>query len=143
MAKPIEFDEFYSLLSAVKSGDRKKKKKLETLLIKYKNGEDAASAYDELGKIFCVVGSKSLYEYTGIDDLAFLGTLNQSVWDYLKVRMGCKLNQYIIDSMNSHAEKNKLAAAISKKWELSTEEITDNLAGLAEYITEGIVDIFP
>ncbi len=141
MTKPIEFGSFYKLLKAAKHGDKEKIKELEWVLAEYEHAKDATSAYDELGQIFCHHGVMELYDYTGIDDIAYIASINSSIWDYLKVRMNSSLRDYMIKSMLSHAKKHKLAEKISTKWDFDINEFKPNVEGLATYVSEGIIEL--
>jgi len=141
MTKPVEFGEFYKLLQSVKAGDPEKNKELDWMLAEYEHAKDATCSYDELGQIFCHHGIMELYEYTGVDDITFISSLEKSVWDYLGIRMGISINQYMIDSMISHAREHELAKKMSGKWNTSIDELEENIQGLAEYVVEGIIDV--
>ena len=141
MSKQIEFGKFYKILDAVKSGDKEKKEELDWLLAEYEHAKESAGPYDELGQIFCHIGVMELYEYTGTDNITYINGLENSVWNYLEVRMNITLPEYMVNSMLTHAEDHQLAKKISNKWDFETTEIENNLEGLAKYVTEGIVDL--
>ena len=141
MTNSVEFGSFYKLLQAVRDGNQEKGKELEWLLAEYEHAKDATSAYDELGQIFCHHGVMELYEYTGVENISYINGLNASVWSYLKVRMKIDLQEYMVKSMLKHAKDHKLAKRISKKWDFESEEIEENVEGLAKYVSEGIVGL--
>ena len=141
MAKPVEFGKFYKLLQAVKSGDEEKNKELQWILAEYEHAKESTSPYDELGQIFCHHGVMELYEYTGVDNVKFISCLEKSVWDYLEVRMGITLPQYMRSSMISHANKHELVKKMSNKWNASVDELEENIENLAQYVVEGIIDV--
>ena len=141
MTKPIEFGSFYKLLKGVIEGDDKDKKELQWLLAEYEHAKDATSAYDELGQIFCHHGIMELYDYTGTDNLQYITCLEKSIWDYLQIRMGKNLNEYMVTAMMKHANIHKLPEKISTKWNTSISEIEDNLEDLANYVSEGIIEL--
>ncbi len=141
MAEPVEFGSFYQLLQSVKKGSEERIKELEWMLAEYEHAKESKSAYDELGQIFCHHGIMELYEYTGIDNIQLISKFEESVWSYLKLRMNYSLSEYMIKSMVAHAEEHDLAKKMSNKWEVSTEEISENMEGLAKYVTDGIVEV--
>ena len=141
MSEPVEFSSFYQLLKSVKQGSEERIKELEWMLAEYEHAKESKNAYDELGQIFCHHGIMELYEYTGIDNIQLISNFEDSVWSYLTLRMNYSLPQYMIKSMMDHAEEHSLAQKMSEKWKTSTEEIKDNLEGLARYVTEGIIEI--
>ncbi len=141
MTKPVEFSSFYKLLKAVRDGDKKKGEELEWMLAEYEHANEATSAYDELGQIFCHHGVMELFEYTGVDNIPYIKSLNNEVWEYLKVRMLMDLKEYMIKSMLNHAQQHQLAKKISSKWNSDLEEIEENMGGLAKYVTEGIIEL--
>ena len=55
--------------------------------------------------------------------------------------MNIDLTEYMVKSMLSHAKQHDLAVKISTKWEISTEEIEENMQDLAKYVVEGIMEI--
>ena len=141
MNKPIEFGSFYKLLKEVINGNDEEKRKLEWLLAEYEHAKDATSAFDELGQIFCHHGIMELYEYTGTDNIQYIKSLENSVWEYLKIRMGIGLNEYMVKTMLNHAYDHKLSQKISGKWNTQASDIEENIEGLAVYVAEGIVDL--
>ena len=141
MAEPVVFGSFYQLLKSVKQGSEERIKELEWMLAEYEHAKESKNAYDELGQIFCHHGIMELYEYTGIDNIQIISSFENSVWNYLKLRMNYSLSQYMIKSMVDHAKQHDLAEKISEKWEVSTEEIQENMEGLAKYVAEGIVEV--
>ena len=141
MTNSVEFGSFYKLLQAVRDGNQEKGKELEWLLAEYEHAKDATSAYDELGQIFCHHGVMELYEYTGVENVSYINSLDNSVWDYLKIRMKTGLREYMVKSMLNHANDHRLAQKISSKWEFDINEIENNIEGLAKYVTEGIVEL--
>ena len=141
MTDKVEFGSFYKLLQAAKDGDKQKIKELEWILAQYEHAKDATSAYDELGQIFCHHGVMELYDYTGTDDITYITSLDNSVWNYLNVRMEISLQSYMIKSMLNHAKDHTLVKNISAKWNYDVNDIEDNIEGLAKYVTEGIVEI--
>ena len=141
MANAIEFGSFYKLLQAARDGNEERNKELEWMLAEYEHAKDAKNPYDELGQIFCHHGVMELYDYTGTDDIKYINSLDKSVWDYLQIRMNLSISDYMVKSMLNHAKEHQLAKKISSKWEVETNEINDNLEGLAKYVTEGIVEL--
>ena len=141
MAESIEFSSFYQLLQSVKQGNEKEVKELEWMLAEYEHAKESKSAYDELGQIFCHHGIMELYEYTGLDNIQIISDLNNSVWEYLKLRIGSSLEEFMVKSMLSHSKEHGLASKIGKKWDLASSEIEENLEGLARYVSEGIIQI--
>ena len=142
MSKPIEFNEFYELLKAAKNGNKKKKENLDWILAEYEHAEGSENAYDELGQVFCHIGVMGLYEYAGIDDLQYINHLKKSVWEYLEVRMGINLTLHMVETMMEHAKQHELSTKMSDKWDISREELAENMEGLAKYVAEGIADVF-
>ncbi len=141
MTKPVEFGEFYSLLQAVIGGDEEKEKELQWMLAEYEHAKGSTSSYDELGQIFCHHGVMELYEYTGVDNIKFISSMEKSVWDYLQVRMQISLPDYMVKSMLSHAKEHNLANKISSKWDVQIEELDENMEDLAKYVADGIIEI--
>ncbi len=141
MTNPVEFGSFYKLLQEVRDGNQQKSQELEWMLAEYEHAKEATSAYDELGQIFCHHGVMELYEYTGVENVSYINSLDKSVWSYLKKRMNIELQEYMIQSMMNHSRDHQLAKKISGKWDLNQEEVEDNMAGLAKYVAEGIVDL--
>ncbi len=141
MPSPVEFSSFYQLLQSVKQGNEKEVKELEWMLAEYEHAKESKSAYDELGQIFCHHGIMELYEYTGLDNIQIISDLNTSVWEYLKLRIGSSLEEFMVKSMLSHSKEHGLASKIGKKWDLASSEIEENLEGLARYVSEGIIQI--
>ena len=141
MPSPVEFSSFYQLLQSVKLGNEKEVKELEWMLAEYEHAKESKNAYDELGQIFCHHGIMELYEYTGLDNIQIISDLNTSVWEYLKLRIGSSLEEFMVKSMLSHSKEHGLASKIGKKWDLATGEIEENLEGLARYVSEGIIQI--
>ena len=141
MPSPVEFSSFYQLLQSVKLGNEKETKELQWMLAEYEHAKESKNAYDELGQIFCHHGIMELYEYTGLDNIQIISGLNSSVWEYLKLRMGYTLEEFMIMSMLSHAKEHGLATKLCKKWDLVNDEIEGNLDGLAKYVVEGIIEI--
>ncbi len=141
MESPIEFNEFYRLLREVKKGNNKKSEELEWILAEYEHGKDCKSHFDELGQIFCHMGVMKLYEYVGVEDIKYISALEQTVWNYLKKRMGEGAHEHLVECMKSHAEKHELSQVISEKWGISKEELENNIEGLAAYVTDGILEV--
>ncbi len=140
MAKPIEFNDFYKLLSSVKDGDQKKTKELEWVLAEYEHAKDSESGFDELGQIFCHIGVMELFEYVGSDDIKYISDLDKVIWNYLKIRMGKSLLDFLIVKMNDHSKEHKLPEKISKKWDIDINDIELNVSDLAKYVSIGIID---
>jgi len=141
MTKPIEFNEFYRLLDSVRNGDTKQKKELEWTLAEYEHAKDSSSSFDELGQIFCHIGVMELFDYSGSDDIKYISTLDQKVWDYLQLRMGTGLREYLVEKMISHSNEHELPAKLSKKWDVKIEDLQSNVNDLAKYVSEGIVEV--
>ena len=141
MPSPVEFSSFYQLLQSVKQGNEKEVKELEWMLAECEHAKESKNAYDELGQIFCHHGIMELYEYTGLDNFQIISDLNTSVWEYLKLRIGSSLEEFMVKSMLSHSKEHGLASKIGKKWDLASSEIEENLEGLARYVSEGIIQI--
>ena len=141
MAEPVEFGSFYQLLQSVKQGSEERIKELEWMLAEYEHAKESKNAYDELGQIFCHHGIMELYEYTGIENIQLISSLEEPVWNYLKIRTSSSLSEYMVNSMLSHAKQHGLATKMSEKWDISTDEIEDNMHDLAKYVVEGIIQI--
>ncbi len=141
MAEPVEFSSFYQLLQSAQQGNEEKIQELEWMLAEYEHAKESKNAYDELGQIFCHHGIMELYDYTGIDNIQIISDLEEPVWNYLQLRTKYSLAEYMIQSMLSHAKQHDLAIKISTKWEISTEEIEENMQDLAKYVVEGIMEI--
>ena len=141
MPKPIEFKEFYELLKAAKNGNKKEREKLEWILAEYEHAEGSESAYDELGQVFCHIGVMGLYDYAGSDDIQFISRLEKAVWDYLEVRMGISLTQHMVETMIEHAKQHELSTKMCEKWDISREELAENIEDLAVYVAEGIIEV--
>ncbi len=141
MANPVEFGSFYKLLKSARDGNEEKNQELEWMLAEYEHAKDAESAYDELGQIFCHHGVMELYEYTGVESLSYINSLDNSVWDYLKTRMQTGLHSYMVSSMLNHAKDHQLAKKVSSKWDGNLAEIEENIENLANYVAEGIVEL--
>ena len=141
MTKPIEFSSFYKLLKEVLNGNAQKQNELEWILAEYEHAKDATSAYDELGQIFCHHGVMELYEYTGLDDIKYITSLETPVWKYLKNRMDIDLSKYMIKAMLNHANDHNLTKKLSDKWDTPISEIEENIGDLAQYVTDGIVEL--
>lgn len=141
MSDSVQFSSFYRLLREVRDGDEAKNKELQWILAEYEHSKDATSAYDELGQIFCHHGVMELYDYTGVDNINYINTLNSSVWSYLKIRMDIGLLEYMCNSMINHAKEHNLAKKISGKWKTPIEDIEENMNDLAKYVAEGIIEL--
>ena len=141
MANPIEFSSFYKLLRSVRDGSNEKIKELEWILAEYEHAKEAKNAYDELGQIFCHHGVMELYDYTGTDNIQYIYSLDNSIWDYLKIRMNIGLLEYMISSMVKHANDHGLTKKISLKWNTPANEIENNMEELAKYVAEGIIEL--
>ena len=141
MTNPVEFGSFYQLLQAVRDGNEQKSQELEWMLAEYEHAKESKSAYDELGQIFCHHGIMELYEYTGLDNVQTISSLNSSVWDYLKLRIGCPLTDYMVRSMLAHAKQHELCQKVGEKWKVPNEDIEANIEGLAKYVVEGIIEV--
>ena len=141
MTGPVEFSSFYQLLQSVKEGSPEQIKELEWMLAEYEHAKDATCAYDELGQIFCHHGVMELYEYTGTDDIKYIHGLNNSIWDYLKIRMNSELSHYMINSMIIHAKAHDLAQKVSSKWDTPIKDVEENMENLARYVSEGIIEL--
>ena len=141
MSKPIEFNEFYKLLTAVKDGDTNKKEKLDWILAEYEHAEDSKSIFDELGQIFCHIGVMELFKYTGSDDIKFISSLHIYVCDYLEVRLTQSLQEYLVGKMICHSKDHNLVIKLSEKWSVEAKEIESNVQDLAKYVAEGIIDV--
>ena len=141
MPKPIEFSDFYKLIHQIKKGDEAKEEELERLLEDYKIGKHSESAYEELGKMLCNIGLKGTIEYSGLKKIDLICKLEQTVWNYLEVRMSKDLKDYLIGSMKSFVKKDNLVKIIATKWKVSESEFENNVEGLAIYITDGILEI--
>ena len=122
MSKPIEFSAFYKILRQATEGNSQKNEELQWILAEYEHAKDATNAYDEIGQIFCHHGVMELYDYTGVDDIHYINTLDESVWNYLGIRMNTDLLKYMCKSMISHAKEHSLAQKISDKWKTSIKE---------------------
>ena len=141
MSSPVEFSAFYQLLQSVKLGNEKETKELQWMLAEYEHAKESKNAYDELGQIFCHHGIMELYEYTGLDNIQIISGLNNSVWEYLKLRIGSSLEDFMVKSMLSHAKAHDLASKLGNKWDLANDEIESNIDGLAQYVVEGIIEV--
>tara|TARA_Y100001968_G_scaffold333747_1_gene398993 strand:- start:2011 stop:2442 length:432 start_codon:yes stop_codon:yes gene_type:complete len=141
MSDPVEFSSFYKLLRSVRDGNDEKIKELEWILAEYEHAKEAKNAYDEIGQIFCHHGVMELYDYTGTDNIQYIYSLDNIIWDYLKVRMNIGLLDYMVNSMVKHSKQHDLANKISSKWNITTNEIDNNLEELAKYVAEGIIEI--
>ena len=141
MAEPVEFSSFYKLIQSVKEGKEEQINQLQWMLAEYEHANQSKNAYDELGQIFCHHGVMELYEYTGIENIQIISSLDKLVWDYLKLRTQSSLSDYMIKSMVDHAKQHNLSKKVAEKWEMSTDEIDANMEDLAKYVVEGIVDI--
>ena len=141
MPEPVEFASFYQLLQSVKEGSEEQIKELQWMLAEYEHAKDATNAYDELGQIFCHHGVMELYEYTGVENVSYINSLDNSVWDYLNIRMETGLHEYMVKSMLNHAKDHQLAKKVSNKWDGDFNEIEENIEDLANYVAEGIVQL--
>ena len=141
MAEPVEFGSFYELLHSVKEGNEEQTQELQWMLAEYEHAKESSSAYDELGQIFCHHGIMELYEYTGLECIKVISSLEKSVWNYLKLRTETSLSDYMIKSMISHAKQHDLASKVATKWEISSKEIEANMEDLAKYVVEGIIQV--
>ena len=141
MPEPVEFSSFYKLLRDARDGNALKTKELEWMLAEYEHAKEAKSAYDELGQIFCHHGVMELYDYVGVDDICYIKTIEENVWDYLQIRMKVSPADYMIKSMLNHAKAHKLSKRVSEKWSTELLELEENLEDLAKYVTEGILEI--
>ncbi len=141
MPKPIEFSKFYQLVKEVKRGDLSKKEVLTSLIEDYKIGLDSETPYEELGKILCTVSLRGVNEYTGLKEIELICRLKRDVWDYLKIRTGESLEDYLASIMKSHVNNKDLLANLCSKWNVEKEELENNLENLIDYVNEGIIDI--
>jgi len=141
MSKPIEFSAFYKILRQATEGNSQKNKELQWILAEYEHAKDATNAYDEIGQIFCHHGVMELFDYTGLEDLKLIQSLENSVWKYLGLRMNINLFDYMVKSMLKHASEHSLSKKMASKWEVSDSDLSNNLEDLAKYVAEGIVEI--
>tara|TARA_Y100001968_G_C19423398_1_gene753040 strand:- start:1523 stop:1954 length:432 start_codon:yes stop_codon:yes gene_type:complete len=141
VTESIEFSEFYQVLNAIKEGESDKKDLLESKMEEYKNGDNAQSHLDELGKIFLHQGLIELFKYTESNDIRYIGNLAKEEWDTLQEKNKDKLPQHLSNNMISHAKDNDLVKKISEKWKVSRREVNKHIRPMSRYITEGIIDV--
>ena len=141
MSSPIQFDEFYTTLALARDGNKEKVTELEWMLAEYEHAKESKGAYDELGQVFCHIGVMELYTYTGVEDLSYIYSMRTMIWDYLKEREGSTAQEALIKAMVKHAKEHSLPDKIASKWKFSEADLAENLDNLAEYITDGIIDI--
>ena len=141
MTESIEFSEFYLILNGIKKGEAEKKELLDKKMKEYKNGDNTKSYLDELGKIFLHEGLMELYQYTGNNDMVFIGNLKKEEWDDLTEKNEDSLPQHLSNHMIKHAQENDLAKKIADKWKVSKREINKHIRPMSRYITEGIIDV--
>ena len=137
----IEFSEFYRILNGLKQGETESKELLEKKMKEYKNGYNAQSYLDELGKIFLHQGLLELYQYTGSNDISFIGNIEKEEWDKMTEKNEENLPQYLSNNMIKYAKDNELTKKISDKWKVSRREINKHIRPMSRYITEGIIDV--
>ncbi len=140
MSKPVEFSEFYRTLNAAKEGDVEKKEYLNSMLKDYNLADNSESHLHHLGQIFISIGMKELYKYAGTEDLLEIGKLQKADWIDLRKKNKVEIHIELANSMIVFAKDNKLSQSIADKWQTSVREINKNLKGMAQYITEGILD---
>tara|TARA_Y100001968_G_scaffold294085_1_gene300412 strand:- start:126 stop:566 length:441 start_codon:yes stop_codon:yes gene_type:complete len=139
MDKPIEFNSFYKLLYNTKSGRKDSIEILSKVASDYKEGKESQNEFDELGKIYCYIGLCRIYEYTGIKDISYIHNISEEIWNYIEVREEVDLSTYIKRGMKEYSNKNVIKD-IALKWNVKQENLENNIEGLANYITEGIVE---
>ena len=141
MSGQIEFSKFYKKLRLAKKADYDESVKLKEFLSEYIKEEPLTGVYDELGRKFCEKGIRELTSYTGLDDISKIGSLARPVWEYLELRNGKNLFNYIVQNILEESIRNNDKQNLSSKWKTSEKEIDKNTEDLAKYITEGIVEI--
>tara|TARA_Y100001968_G_scaffold251839_1_gene237112 strand:- start:1871 stop:2302 length:432 start_codon:yes stop_codon:yes gene_type:complete len=141
VTESIEFSEFYRILNGLKKGESEKKELLEEKMKEYKDGDNAQSYLDELGKIFLHQGLLELYKYTESNDMSVIGNLEKEEWDKLTEKNEDSLPQHLSITMIKHAKENDLSKKISDKWKVNKREINKHIRPMSRYITEGIIDV--
>ncbi len=141
MENPVEFSEFYKLLSLIKEGDDTKYESLNTILQNYKEGSLSESFLHELGQNFLIIGVEELFKYSNSSDLNFIGKLTKEEWKALANKNEEELPYYLANKMISHAKESQYLDILSKKWETPKRQIRKHIVPMARYITEGIIDV--
>ncbi len=141
MSDPIEFDEFYATLASARDGNREKVSELEWMLAEYEHANESKGPFDELGQIFCHIGVMEMYSYTGVEQLNYIYSMENNIWDYLKQREGKSAQNALVKTMVKHAKEHSLTNKIANKWGSNEEDLAENINRLAEYIADGIIDI--
>ena len=139
--KPVEFSNFFKILFALRDGVDSEINDLETLLEKFKSGEESDSALHQLGQSFCYVGLSELYKYSGTENIKEIALIEKSRWDELQKENGATLPIYLANAMISFSREQKLVKSISQKWGISNREVQKHVTGMARYVTEGIIEV--
>ncbi len=141
MTKSVEFSNFYRLLISLKEGDESKLKELGELLNAYQSRKGCTSALDELGKLYCWIGLKELYNYSGSTDLQLISNMEKSDWDALKQEKGIGLPEFLSSGMIKYVKENDLIKIIAENWNLRPRKFQKDVVGMSRYITEGFLEL--
>ncbi|KGG14145.1 MULTISPECIES: hypothetical protein [Prochlorococcus] len=141
MTKPLEFSSFFVLLNAIKEGDLSKKEELSSILIQYKEGNDASSFLDELGQLYLYIAIQELFNYTSSMDLKLIGKYTKEDWDELANKNNCDLPVFLANAMINHVKDNQVIEQLASKWQTPEREVRKHIRQLSAYITEGIIDV--
>tara|TARA_Y100001968_G_C19383672_1_gene731660 strand:- start:955 stop:1386 length:432 start_codon:yes stop_codon:yes gene_type:complete len=141
VSESIEFSEFFRLLNDIKEGEEEKEKLLEEKIKEYQAAENSKSFLDELGKIFIHLGITELYKYAGSKDFRGLSKLEKEKWDELAEKNEDNLPVFLANAMITKAKSNKLPQKLSTKWEVRPREVNKHIRPMAQYITEGIIEL--
>ena len=141
MSISLDFKDFYELIKVSTKSQKNYKEQIDKLLDEKRINNESKTHFEELGYIFCKVGLEVLFSYTGLNNLHAIKSLSSDVWNYLKVRENRSLKDNLKCSMNEITIEKNLSETLSIKWNVKKEEIDINIDGLADYITEGILEI--
>ena len=141
MSDSIDFNPFYRLLKSLVNGEKEMQEAFNNLLNDYMKNQTPKNPYDQIGKIICSISISNLFEYVGLQDINQISKLEKPVWDYLELKNGSTLFQYLISANLNYLTENKLVEKVIDKWDASKEEIEDNKNDLIIYVIEGVIDI--
>ena len=141
MSESIEFSDFFKLLNEIKEGSLEKNTLLEARISEYKEANNSSSFLDELGKRFIHIGLLALYKYAESKNLELICSKTKENWEELADKNKIPLPQYLANEMISNIKDNKICKKISQKWNIREREINKHIRPMAQYITEGIIEV--
>ena len=141
MSETVEFSETFRLLNEIKEGASEKNILLEEKIIEYKEAKDSAGYLDELGKRFISIGITELFKYANSKDLKLISSIDKESWVKLAEEKEYQLPQYLANAMIASIKENQLSKQIAQKWSIRERELNKHVRPMAQYITEGIIEL--